>query len=52
MQIKAKFEYYTISILACETSMAVLILNSKSDVDKAIGITSQSQTLCISRKNK
>ena len=45
MQIKVKFEYYTISILACEILMAVFILNSKWDVDKAIGITPQSQTL-------
>ena len=45
IQIKVKFEYYTISILACEMLMAVLILNSKWDVDKAIWITPQSQTL-------
>ena len=45
MQIKVKFEYYTFSILACEILMAVFILNSKWDVDKAVGITPQSQTL-------
>jgi hypothetical protein len=45
MQIKLKFEYYTISLFACEILMAVLILNSKWDVDKAVGITPQSQTL-------
>ena len=28
MQIKVKFEYYMISIFACEMLMAVLILNS------------------------
>ena len=44
MQIKVKFEYYMISIFACEMLMAVLILNSKWDVDKAIKITSESQT--------
>jgi hypothetical protein len=34
-----------ISILACEMLMAVLILNSKWDVDEAVGVTPQSQTL-------
>lgn len=44
MQIIVKFEYYMISIFACEMLMAVFILNSKWDVDKAAGITPQSQT--------
>ncbi len=44
MQIKVKFEYYMISIFACEMLMAVFILNSKWDVDIAAGITPESQT--------
>ncbi len=43
MEIKVKFEYYTISIFTCEMLMAVLILNSKWDVDK-VEITPESQT--------
>ncbi len=52
MQIKVKFEYYMISIFACEMLMAVFILNSKWDVDIAAGITPQSQTSWILRKNQ
>ena len=50
MQIKVKFEYYMISIFACEMLMAVFILNSKWEVDIAEGITPQSQTPLILKK--